>query len=193
MKQENKIRALASIALVSVVLAVGVGFFAWHESRENQQLRADRADPFADLTQPFTNGQLQSWDPTADIEAMQKQLRRFQKDFSSDQSFFNKFGEGLSAGQPQIDMQETPKDYKFIVTVPKDQDATVNTKVDGYRLSISGEVKSENHNDNKWAGSSIQSLQRFSQTVYLPDEVDQSRMTTEKKDNKMIITLPKVS
>ena len=114
-------------------------------------------------------------------------------DSSSDQSFFSKFGEGLSAGQPQIEIQETAKDYKFIVTVPQDQDVTVNTKVDGNRLSISGEVKSENQKDDKGTSSSIQSLQRFSQTVFLPDEVDQSRMTTEKNDNKMIITLPKVS
>ena len=198
MKAFNKIRFMMAITMASLLLCLGVGFFAWHVSRENDQLRASQALNFPDFGQPTAKGPAQKWDPTREFEAMQKQMdqamNQLQKEFSFDQPFFGKFGVGLSGAQPAISIKETNKAFEVTETVPEGQDVNVKTEVDGNRLSISGEVSSEYDDDSIFGSRGTgKSVQRFSQTVTLASAVDQSKMSTVQKGDKMIITLPKVS
>jgi len=204
MNATNKLRLMMTITTVSLLLCGGLGFYAWHTERENEQLRAS---PYLGLLNydntPMT-GSNRTWDPDAEFKAMQKQMdqamRHMQKEFNSDQPFFDKFGIGLSGTQPEITMKETDKAYEVTVTVPEGQQVNVKTDVDGNTLSISGEVSSEDDRHSIFGNNSIlgnsgtsKSVQRFSQTVTLASAVDQNKISTIQKGDKMIITLPKVS
>ena len=132
------------------------------------------------------------WDPFEDIRRMQQEMdRMFQDSF--------KWGSGSDKGMFRSDMYY---DNEFDINEEKDKyviefDLTGlnNNNLDieikeGY-MTVKGERIIEQSKEDKNNSFSSKSYATFLKTISLPSDADTEKMKSEKKGNKLIITLPK--
>lgn len=138
-------------------------------------------NPTPQSNDPFDNFFNGNWDPFADIQKMQQQMQQMMQQGGAQTFTFN-------AAQPDIDLQESKDAYVVNIKIPKGSDIELNTEVDDNQLVVSGKVSSK---ANK-GGANIVSSSQFTRSFPLAKPVDSLGMTSETKDDTMIITLPKV-
>lgn len=133
-----------------------------------------------------------NWDPTGQIAQLQQQMNNLMNQMSPGHSIFSQQGFGLSPSSPQITMHDGSKQYKVVVQVPKGEDVEINTNLSDNRLTIHGKVRQSTKQQSGNALGQELAVSQFSQTMTLPDPVDESKMKVKQDDNQIVITVPKV-
>ena len=111
--------------------------------------------------------------------------------------FDNDWMERTNATAPAINVVESDKDYKVEVAAPgmtKD-DLQIHLGDDN-QLIISMEKKTENEDKNKDNKKYLRrefSYTKFSQSLYLPENVDKDKISANVADGVLTIDLPKYS
>lgn len=111
--------------------------------------------------------------------------------------FDNDWMERTNATAPAINVVESDKDYKVEVAAPgmtKD-DFQIHLGDDN-QLIISMEKKTENEDKNKYNKKYLRrefSYTKFSQSLYLPENVDKDKISANVADGVLTIDLPKYS
>lgn len=191
MKTKVKIKLLSVFAVLSTLALCVQGYYNWrffHELQELKNNSAYVANTSPNKTDPFSP----DWDPFGGLTPpdtftdMQKRMDEMMQSLSQGRTQFNNGGGGA-----RVDMEDKGDKYEITVQVPQGQNVEVNTKVEDDHLVVSGKVKNDNKDSNENFFSSRSSVSQFSQSLYLPDPVDQAAMTTRQDGNKIIITLPK--
>lgn len=109
--------------------------------------------------------------------------------------FDNNWMEKANATAPAINVVESDKDYKVEVAVPGMTKEDFNIHLgDENELVISMEKKVENEDkENKKYLRREFSYTKFQQSLYLPDNVDKEKITTNVANGVLTIELPKYS
>jgi len=108
------------------------------------------------------------------------------------------FGFGLGGSspwqlqQPQIDLQESDKEYRITLSIADGSEIELETQLEDQTLSISAEVRSEIRNSSGNMQSSSSSVSQFSRSIFLDEAVDATGLKTEKDADEIVITVPKV-
>ncbi len=96
------------------------------------------------------------------------------------------------APQIKIDLTESDKDYKVMAEIPGVKKEDINVKVEGNRVSISADVKSELE---KKDGDKMIWHERYegheARSFTLDSEVDESKAQAKYTDGVLQLTLPK--
>jgi HSP20 family protein len=133
-----------------------------------------------------------SWDPMADIARMQKEMdRMFQHTFR----FGGPSQQGMFRSNIYYDEEFGLKEAKNKYIIEFDMsgldEENIELEINKKYITISGKRVDEQTQeaDNKYIAS--KSYASFSKSMLTPKDADITRMQTEKKGDKMIITLPK--
>jgi len=135
------------------------------------------------------------WDPFAEMQRMQEHINRM---------FDNSFGHfgqspkyrGLAkdpAFSPKIDMREEKDRFVIRLDLPGVDEGSLNVKVDGTKLTISGQ-KESSHSDADKSGRMMRQERRtgqFARTIELPEPVDAAKMEVKNEQGVFTIILPK--
>lgn len=134
----------------------------------------------------------QEWDPFEELSRMQEQMNRMFEDSFNWRGASNKglFGSSLFYDQ---DFGFTEKDNKYILKfdisgLDKDK---IEINVNDHYISLKCESKKEDNSKKNNQYFSSRSYSTFYKSFPLPADADTLSMTTEKKGDKLIITLPK--
>ena len=111
--------------------------------------------------------------------------------------FDNDWMEKTNATAPAINVVESDKDYKVEVAAPgmTKNDFQIHLGDDN-QLIISMEKKTENEDKNKDNKKYLRrefSYTKFSQSLYLPENVDKDKISANVADGVLTIDLPKYS
>ncbi len=111
--------------------------------------------------------------------------------------FDNDWMERTNATAPAINVVESDKDYKVEVAAPgmTKNDFQIHLGDDN-QLIISMEKKTENEDKNKDNKKYLRrefSYTKFSQSLYLPENVDKDKISANVADGVLTINLPKYS
>lgn len=208
MKTRNKTLWLVSLVLVFGV-AVGVlGHYTWTLRQQVDQLQANSAaTPQAPVSQPQAarpGAPLSDpWDPNGQFAQMQQRMDEMMRQLMPNDSMFgqNGFGQqgfgqlgfGLSAGSPEITMDEDSDQYKVVVKLPEGENMQLNTDLADNTLTISGKVEStaEDNEPSAQLFGHAQAMSQFSQSITLGEPVDEAGMKIDRNGQDIVITIPK--
>ena len=221
MSNQGKIRLTAAVAVAIIgalgiyswqlrqELAVAQGSTASESSeplREKLEALADRqsaTDNFPSLFDPGMN--FNGFNPSQQLQQMQQRMDEL---FNSMTAPGGSLGSGLGgfglggfgpAGssswqlqQPNIDLQESDKDYRITLSIADGSEIELETELEDQTLSISAEVRSEIRNNSGNMQSSSSSVSQFSRSIFLDEAVDATGLKTEKGADEIVITIPKL-
>jgi HSP20 family protein len=129
----------------------------------------------------------QGFDPLQELERLQQEINTL---FDTEQGEQNTglFDRTVS---PAIDVLETDNDFKVVCNLPGVEDKDIDVSVADNVLTIKGEKKQHNPDENAkvyrredWSGS-------FQRTLSLPRSVDAEKIDAELKDGVLQLTMPK--
>jgi HSP20 family protein len=129
----------------------------------------------------------QGFDPLQELERLQQEINTL---FDTEQGEQNTglFDRTVS---PAIDVLETDEDFKVVCNLPGVEDKDIDVSVADNVLTIKGEKKQHNPDENAkvyrredWSGS-------FQRTLSLPRSVDAEKIDAELKDGVLQLTMPK--
>ena len=112
------------------------------------------------------------------IKHQQKDLRKFEAKMISDNPFEPKMRPML------VNLVKEPTEYKVIIDLkPLDSnEKLVNLDIENNILTITGEMDKKTYSGEK--------IVRFSQSYSLENDLEENKITKEKKGDKYIITIP---
>lgn len=145
------------------------------------------------VSRPSPQMQQRQWDPFDEMEQVQNQMNQmFQRVLSRDQALGGPgmFNSNLYYND-SFNLKETKDGYEIRFDVAGFDNDQVDIEVKGHTLTISGQSKSVQKDDEQTGYFEAHSYGKFSQTISLPDDANINEMKTQKKDNVFIITLPK--
>jgi HSP20 family molecular chaperone IbpA len=198
---------LSLLAATNFLCLIAVGVLAYSNLQLSQALDQQNNEmAYQSLTSPKNgNAQQRTWDPFAPFnpssqqdpfEAMHQRMQQMMERFSAGNDWFNSPlfstpGLGFDANRPKISSEDKGDYYWVTVTLPEGQTMEVNTEIENQQLTIRGKVEqsSSSHPANAFAQSF--SSREFSQTITLPEPVDEAAMTVQQKDNRVEIKIPK--
>jgi HSP20 family protein len=131
--------------------------------------------------------------PAKDFANMNTRLKKFFEDFDS--PFFGdlskNFNFNTNVFTPRVDVTED-KDNLFVhAELPGVDKKDVKVSVTGDVLTISGEKKNEQRDENKNYYRIERHSGSFSRSFTLPAEIQVDKISAESKDGVLTITLPK--
>jgi len=205
-KTRNKTLWLVSLVLVFGV-AVGVlGHYTWTLRQQVDQLQANSATPArtplaqsqgAQAGAPATRD-WDPWDANGQFAQMQKRMDEMMRQMMPNdpmfgQQGFGQLGLGLSAGSPEITMDEDSDQYKVVVKLPEGENMQLNTDLADNTLTISGKVESKAREDDPSAQlfGHAEAMSQFSQSITLGEPVDEAGMKVDRNGEDIVITIPK--
>ena len=146
---------------------------------------------------------IDTWDPFEEMEGMQQTMNRL---------FHDSFSRGLRgrgdlAGSPypsghhalsynpDVDTNETAKEYVMRVDLPGIERDRINVKVENNQIIISGERETEKEESKKGSGfyRSERSFGSFLRSIPLPADADVNGMTAESMKGVLTIRIPKLA
>ena len=92
---------------------------------------------------------------------------------------------------PSMDLQEEKDSYVVRARLPKAQMGNVNVSVKDQMLTI--EAKEQNSQHRKEDGCFLTQHSQFSRIMRLPGPVQVGKMKVDRKDNMLVVTIPKAS
>lgn len=112
------------------------------------------------------------------IKHQQKDLRKLETKMISENPFEPKMRPML------VNLVKEPSEYKVIVDLKpfENKEKEINVVIDNNILTINGEIDKKTYSSEK--------IVRFSQSYYLDEELEDNKITKEKKGDKYIITIP---
>ncbi len=131
------------------------------------------------------------WDPTRDLDVLQTDMNRL-----FDAFFQGRGGNRAAAGAvqrwiPPMDLIEAGNEYVLRADLPGLTRDDVEIEVKDGVLSISGERKSEHHDDGEGFYRVERSFGRFARTLDLPAGVNASAVTAEFGNGVLEVRIPK--
>jgi len=198
MKAETKVRWLGVSVVICLVLMGALGYHTWNLNQKVANLQAQAnpdiqvpfqqaPDPWPEDWDPWTD----DWDPSGQFSDLQKHMDKLMNSMMPGHSMFNSQGFGLSQSSPKISMDETGEKYTVVVTVPEGQDVEVNTELSDNTLKVYGKVKNTSENSAGDVFDRTLSTSQFTQSMVLPEPVDESGMTIDQEEKEIVITIPK--
>jgi HSP20 family molecular chaperone IbpA len=199
MNEQSKMRLLGATLAVCVLVIAVLSYNTWDLSKEVSALKAappspatrlapQTIAPWPDNFDPWSG----NWDPGGHFEAARKRMEAMMSNMLPGKSIFSHQGFGLSPAYPRVSMSDTEDEYRITVDVHDGQEVELNTTFENNVLTISGIVKSSSEDNDNNRYSVSHSSARFSQTMTLPDPVDESAMTIDKDDEEIVVVLPKL-
>jgi len=199
MEIEKKFKLTSYVLAVCIVLMGILGYYVWSLSSDiedvKRQSHSDVLAPFKSQPEPWPEDWdpwEKSWDPSGQFSDLRQHIDDMMNSMLPNKPFFNQHGFGFSSGKPSIDMEESSKAYKVTVEVPKGQEIELNTELSDDTLKISGKTKTLHQGDIDGLSSRLARVTRFSQSIYLADEIDEAGMLIEHEADKIVITIPKI-
>lgn len=92
---------------------------------------------------------------------------------------------------PSVDISETKKEFEVSVALPGMNKEDINVDLENGRLSISGERKFENEENNKNYHRVESGFGSFSRSFQLPDTIDEDSIFAKYEDGVLNITIAK--
>lgn len=134
---------------------------------------------------------LVKFQPAADLGNFNRKLKKFFEDFDS--PFFNDWGKNFNTNvfTPRVDVTEDKENLYVQAEIPGVNKNDVKVNVVGDVLTISGEKKSEQKDENKNYYRIERTQGAFSRSFTLPAEIVVEKIAAEFKDGVLNITLPK--
>jgi HSP20 family protein len=131
--------------------------------------------------------------PSKDFANINTRLKKFFEDFDS--PFFGDWSKNFNFNSnvftPRVDVTED-KDNLFVhAEVPGVDKKDVKVSVTGDVLTISGEKKNEQRDENKNYYRIERTGGSFSRSFTLPAEIHVDKISAESKDGVLMVTLPK--
>ncbi|MDZ7340694.1 MAG: Hsp20/alpha crystallin family protein [candidate division KSB1 bacterium] len=122
--------------------------------------------------------------PRREFRGIKRNIQNLVADFLEQEPF-------LASGLwiPPIDIIETDDSYLVTVELPGVNQDDVQIRIQGEKLTISGERKSRQHERRHFRKERFEGP--FSRTIALPGPVDQSKVTAKYNSGILEITLPK--
>jgi HSP20 family protein len=137
-----------------------------------------------------------NWDPFAEMQRMQEHMNRMFNDAFGHFDSSPKY-RGLArepAFSPEIDVREEPNRFIIRIDVPGVDQGSLDVKVDGQRVTISGNRERVVDNTDK-SGRMTRSERRygrFARTIELSEPVDATRMEGKSEQGVFTVILPKM-
>jgi HSP20 family protein len=135
---------------------------------------------------------LVKFNPSGEMGSLNKKMKKFFEDFDS--PFFSEFGLkpfGSNAFTPRVDVTEDANNLYVHAEIPGVEKSDIKINVTGDVLTISGEKKSEQKDENKNYYRIERTSGSFTRSFSLPAEVVIDKIGAEYKDGVLNITLPK--
>lgn len=104
---------------------------------------------------------------------------------------FNIFGNKKAINS--LNLKNDSGFFTVTMQLPKAHQNNVNVKLDGQRLTVSGDVNEQVENSDKNMKQIKQFSSRFTKSIILPEQVKENSLTTEIKDNILTIKILKAS
>lgn len=199
MNTHSRIRLLGASVTVCILIIAVLSYNTWNLSKEVDALEV--APPLAEIGSasklvpswpddfdPWSG----NWDPTGQFEAARKSMDAMMNGMLPGNSIFSNQGFGLSPASPSISMFDTDDEYRIVVDVQGGPDIELNTQLEDDVLTISGVVNSATEDKASSAYGISHSSAWFSQSMTLPDPVDESSMTVDQSGEKIVVILPKL-
>ena len=92
---------------------------------------------------------------------------------------------------PTIELDETSDDYRIRIEVPEQSELDLSTDVENNTVRVSGRIAHKTSQSGNQLMSSFSSTSQFSRSIPLSKPVDPLALRTEKRDNSIVITIPK--
>ncbi len=147
-------------------------------------------DPFDQFHSPSNS------DPFKDMhQRMQKMLESFASgnDWFSTSPFHSSPFDlpALGAGSPKITSHDKGDHFLVTISLPEGQNMEVSTEIENQQLHIRGKVQQSARANQSNGLSQAFSSSQFSQSITLPEPVDEAAMTVEHNGNQVEIKIPK--
>ncbi len=194
---------LSALAISNTLCLIGIAFLGYSLSQlkfhqengldsslSNSSSSLPAWDPFGQFNNPNNS------DPIKDMhQRMQKMLGSFApgNDWFSTSPFhsspFDSFG--LGAGSPKITSHDKGDHFLVTISLPEGQNMEVSTEIENQQLHIIGKVQQSARANQSNGLSQAFSSSQFSQSITLPEPVDEAAMTVEHNGNQVEIKIPK--
>lgn len=150
---------------------------------QSKKANPDQADPFLSADQ--------GWDPFYEMERMHTQMNRmFQQAWAQPSSP----QQGMFSNQLFFDesqLEKTKDGYRLTLNTEGFDPDNINIRVQDHALSISGEYRNEQTRQDPNQVFASHNFGKFLNTVPLPADADETKMTTEKSDGHLDIFFPR--
>lgn len=160
----------------------------------SQNIQPPAIDPFTGLSDPFADDWPGLLSPGSSFAEMQRRMDELMSSMTRGFPFFsqNDFGFGFMSAGPVVAMTEDDQAYLVSIQIPEGQNVELETELSNKTLIISGSVKTEQEQAGV-AGFNSRNMQesRFSQSMYLSEDIDEAAMTVVQNDDEILITIPK--
>jgi HSP20 family protein len=81
--------------------------------------------------------------------------------------------------------------YELVTNIPQSNENNININTNNGMLTISAKIVKEEKQNNKNQVSTFKSVQMYQEALSLPSDADTNKITTEYKDNKLVIYIAK--
>ena len=138
---------------------------------------------------------IDTWNPFDEMEGMQSMMNQLFRESFSRGLRSGKFKEHPLAYNPDVDTNETDKEYLMRVDLPGIERDKINVKVENNQIIISGERQTEEEELKKGSGfyRSERSFGSFLRSIPLPADADVSGMTAISSKGVLTIRVPKLT
>lgn len=133
------------------------------------------------------------WDPFAEMEEIRGLMNRMFRDSFSRGIADRGLTAGIGAYDPDVDLQDTGKEYVFHFDLPGLDKDKISVSVQNGQLTVSGERRTEKEENAAEDGyyRMERSFGSFARSFPLPADADTERMTAQTKDGVLTVRIPK--
>ena len=92
---------------------------------------------------------------------------------------------------PKSQLIDNGNKYELITNIPQSNQNHININTKDGAITISAKITKEEKQNNKNQLSSLKSVRMYQETLPLPGDADTNKTTTEYKNNRLVIYIPK--
>jgi S1-C subfamily serine protease/HSP20 family molecular chaperone IbpA len=162
--------------------------------KQKRRVPLSPPEPGLSQNQPATKGQ-EKWDALAEMDQFRKEM---------DQMFQDFFGgrKGQTRGgmfntdifyDSSFDLEETDKGYEIKLDISGLDKEKIDVEISEYSITVSGQSSGAIENRHPQGYYKSQRFHSFLRTIPLPADADPEGVTTEMKEDTLVISLPKKS
>jgi HSP20 family protein len=133
---------------------------------------------------------LVKFEPTTELAKFNRRIKKFFEDFDAPMIDWG-FKWDSNVFTPRVDVTEDNDNLYVEADLPGISKNDVKVSVTGDVLTISGERKTEQRDENKNYYRIERSSGSFSRSFTLPAEIDSEKISAEFKDGVLKVTMPK--
>lgn len=152
------------------------------EKQQRQNLNNDALSPARERMR----------NPFEDIYRMQEEMNRlFQNSFTTNENASKGFFSNNMSYDDKFEIKDQKDKYILEVDMKGLNQEKTNIQINDRYITIKGEQSIENKQEENGSYVSSKSFSSFMRTFPLPEDADTSNVKSDKKGDKIIITLPK--